>query len=115
LRTPLYEVGVSPDQCREGHERLNWTRRELSEATDVPLWFIAAFEDGRDTAAFLAGYLVDMRRSLEAFGIGFQFELEAGQYRPARVTYSPPESGEGSPSPDDLLRQLEAMQKRPDL
>ena len=71
-------------------ERLSWTRRELSEATDVPLWFIAAFE---------------------AFGIGFQFEIEDGKARPAGVTYAPPDSS--SPSPDELLRQLEALEKRP--
>ena len=104
---------MSPDQCRAGRERLNWTRRELSEATDVPLWFIAAFEDGKETFAFLAGYELAMRDAFEAFGIGFQFEIEDGKAKPAGVTYAPRESGEGSPSPDDLLRQLEALQKRP--
>ena len=104
---------MSPDQCRAARERLNWTRRELSEATDVPLWFVAAFEDGKETPAFLASYELAMRAALEAFGIGFRFEVEDGKARPAGVTYASPEGGEGSNSPDDLLRQLEAMQKRP--
>jgi hypothetical protein len=102
---------MSPEQCREARERLNWTRRQLSEATDVPLWFIAAFEDGKVTTAFLAGFELTMRDAFEAFGIGFQFEIEGGKAGPAGVTYTPPESS--SPSPDDLLRQLEEMQKRP--
>jgi len=72
---------MSPDQCRAARERLNWTRRELSEATDVPLWFIAAFEDGKEMAAFLAGYELAMRDAFEAFGIGFQYEIEDGKAR----------------------------------
>jgi hypothetical protein len=31
----------------------------LATATNVPLWFIAAFEDGKATPDFLAGYEVD--------------------------------------------------------
>ena len=104
---------MSPDQCRAAREHINWTRRELSEAADMPLWFIAAFEDGKETAAFLAGYELAMRDAFEAFGIGFQYEVEDGKTKPAGVTYAPPDSGAGSNSPDDLLRQLEAMQKRP--
>ena len=42
-----------------------------------------------------------------------QFEVEDGPSKPASVTHSPPEDEEGSTRPDDLLRQLEAMQKRP--
>jgi len=40
---------MTGDQCRGARERLNWTRFELSTAADVPLWFIAAFEDGKAT------------------------------------------------------------------
>jgi hypothetical protein len=32
------------------------------------LWFIAAFEDGKATPNFLAGYEVDLRAALEAAG-----------------------------------------------
>jgi hypothetical protein len=44
---------MTGDQCREARGRLNWTRSELAAATNVPLWFIAAFEDGKATPAFL--------------------------------------------------------------
>jgi hypothetical protein len=54
-----------------------------------------------------------MRDAFEAAGVGFSFEIEGGQSKPAGVTFAPRESGERSPSPDDLLRQLEALQKRP--
>jgi hypothetical protein len=41
---------MTGEQCREARERLNWTRLDLSKATNVvPLWFIAAFEDGKAT------------------------------------------------------------------
>ena len=38
---------MTGDECREARERLNGTRFELSTATNVPVWFIAAFEDGK--------------------------------------------------------------------
>jgi hypothetical protein len=56
---------MSPEQRRAARERLNWTRRQLFEATDVPLWFIAAFEDGKEMAAFLTGYELAMRDAFE--------------------------------------------------
>jgi hypothetical protein len=80
---------MSPLQCREARERLNWTRQELSETTEVPLWFIAAFEDGKETAAFLAHYELAMRDAFEAVGIGFPFEVSNGRIAPAGITYSP--------------------------
>ena len=60
---------MTGEQCREARERLNWTRLELATATNVPLWFIAAFEDGKATPDFLAGYEVDLRAALEAAGV----------------------------------------------
>jgi hypothetical protein len=48
--------------------RLNWTRHELSQAADVPLWFIAAFEDGKATPDFLVCWEVELRTALEAAG-----------------------------------------------
>ena len=60
---------MTGEECREARERLNWTRHELATATDVPLWFIAAFEDGKATPDFLAGYEVDLRAVLESAGL----------------------------------------------
>ena len=80
---------MSPEQCCEARDRLNWTRQELSKATEVPLWFIAAFEDGKETAAFLAHYELAMRDAFESVGIGFPFELSNGRITPAGITYSP--------------------------
>jgi hypothetical protein len=56
---------MTGEQCRTARERLDWTRLELAAAADVPLWFIAAFEDGKATPDFLAGYEVDLRTALE--------------------------------------------------
>jgi len=85
---------MSPDQCRAARERLNWTRYELSQAADVPLWLLVAFEDGKETPAFLAGYEVDLRNALESVGIGFPLEILDGQVAPAGITYSPPDKSE---------------------
>ena len=54
------------EECREARERLNWTRHELATAAGVPVWFIAAFEDGKATPDFLAGYEVGLCAALEA-------------------------------------------------
>jgi len=81
---------MSPDQSRAARELINWSRHQLSQAADVPLWFIAAFEDGKETAAFLAGYELSMRDAFEHVGVGFLFEIDGGQFKPAGVTYSPP-------------------------
>jgi hypothetical protein len=86
---------MSPEQCREARERLKWSRHDLAVAADVPLWFIAAFEEQNDTAAaFLAHYELAMRDALEAVGIGFPFEIANGRVAPAGVTYSPRDKGE---------------------
>ena len=50
-------------------ERLDWTRLELAAAADVPLWFIAAFEDGKATLDFLVCYEVELRAALEPAGV----------------------------------------------
>ena len=60
---------MTGEQCREARERLNWTRFEFATATDVPLWFIAAFEDGKETPGFLAGNEVDLLAVLESAGM----------------------------------------------
>jgi ribosome-binding protein aMBF1 (putative translation factor) len=40
---------MTREQCRDARERLDWARLELAAATNVPGWFIAAFEDGKTT------------------------------------------------------------------
>jgi ribosome-binding protein aMBF1 (putative translation factor) len=62
---------MTGEKCREARERLAWTRLELATATNVPLWFIAAFEDGKATPDFLVCYEVELRAALEAAGVGF--------------------------------------------
>jgi hypothetical protein len=62
---------MTGEECREARERLSWTRLELSTATNVPLWFIAAFEDGRSTPDFLVAYEIDLRGALESAGAEF--------------------------------------------
>jgi ribosome-binding protein aMBF1 (putative translation factor) len=54
---------MTGEQCREAREPLKWSRHELATAADVPLWFIAAFEDGKATPDFLVAYEVELRRS----------------------------------------------------
>ena len=69
---------MTGEQCREARERLNWTRHDLATATGVPLWFIAAFEDGKATPDFLAGYEVNLRATLESAGVIFVEENGEG-------------------------------------
>ena len=85
---------MSPEQCRAARERLHWSRDELSRAANVPLWFLVAFEDGKETPAFLSGYQVDLRTILEKVGIGFPFDIVNGQLAPEGITYSPRDKGE---------------------
>ena len=69
---------MTGEECREAQERLNWTRHELATATGVPLWFIAAFEDGRSTPNFLAGYEINLGAALESAGVIFLEENGEG-------------------------------------
>ena len=55
---------MTPDQCRAARERRNWTPDELRKAADVPLWFVAAFEDGKETPGFLVCWEVAMAAAL---------------------------------------------------
>ena len=55
---------MTPDQCRAARERRNWTRDELCKVADVPLWFVAAFEDGKETPGFLVCWEVAMEAAL---------------------------------------------------
>jgi hypothetical protein len=51
---------------------------ELATATNVPLWFIAAFEDGKATPDFLVCYEFELRAALEAAGVIFVEENGEG-------------------------------------
>ncbi len=53
---PLVQLVVIPH---------DWTRSEPATAADLPLWFIAACEDGKETPDFLAGYEIDLRAALD--------------------------------------------------
>ena len=59
---------MTPDQCRAGREHRNWTCDELRKAADVPLWFVAAFEDGKETPGFLVCWEVAMEAALGVAG-----------------------------------------------
>jgi hypothetical protein len=72
---------------------LGQCRRELADAANVPLWFVAAFENGNDGLAFLAHWEIQIRENFEAVGIGFLFEIENGQFKAAGVTYLPLDKG----------------------
>jgi hypothetical protein len=69
---------MTREQCREARERLDWTRHQLATAADVPLWFIAAFEDGKATPDFLAGCEVYLSAALESAGVEFIAENGGG-------------------------------------
>jgi len=70
---------MTGEECRKARERLNWTRHELATAaTNVPLWFIPAFEDGKATPGFLAGYEVDLCAVIESAGVEFIVENSGG-------------------------------------
>ena len=59
---------MTPDECRAARERLNWTRDELRKAAEVPLWFIAAFEDGKETPGFLVCWEMAIATALRDAG-----------------------------------------------
>jgi hypothetical protein len=61
---------------RGGSER--WTRLDRPTATNVPLWFDAAFEDGKASPAATLVYELDLRRALEAAGVEFIAENGGG-------------------------------------
>jgi predicted transcriptional regulator len=83
---------MSPEQCREAREKLNWTQEELAKTADVPLWYVCAFEDG-DAPEFLEHLKFALWEAFEEAGIGFPFEIEHGRARPAGITYSPRDKG----------------------
>ena len=61
---------MGPNQSREARGLLRWSQGDLAAVSNVPLWFVIAFEDG-DSPALMAGHEVDLREALEAAGIKF--------------------------------------------
>jgi hypothetical protein len=83
---------LTPGQCREARERLNWSHADLASAANVPAEIVAMFES--DELVGMMDCQTAMREALESVGIGFPFLLDRGQFVPAAVTYSPREPGE---------------------
>ena len=74
---------MTGEECREAPSAY-WTRFEISTATNVPLWFIAALEDGKATPDFLVCYEIDLRAALELAGVEFIAENDGGAGREAK-------------------------------
>jgi transcriptional regulator with XRE-family HTH domain len=62
-------MSLSADQCRAARALLNWSQRELADASKVATKTIADFE--RSTRAPYDRTLAGMQRALEAAGIEF--------------------------------------------
>ena len=75
---------MTPDQCRAAREHRNWARDELRKAADVPLWFVAAFEDGKETPGFLVCWEVAIEAALGDAGA---FEIARTNHNYVEVTY----------------------------
>jgi hypothetical protein len=54
---------MSPDQCSEARGLPRWCQRDFAAASDVPLSFAIAFEDG-DSLAVMVGHDVNLREAL---------------------------------------------------
>ena len=62
---------MTGEECRRGTRAPGLDAPRDSTATNVPLWFIAAFEDGKATPDFLVCWEVELRGALEAAGVEF--------------------------------------------
>ncbi|MGA2487548.1 MAG: hypothetical protein ABSF49_16390 [Roseiarcus sp.] len=80
---------MSPDQCRQARDLLKWSRFDLAKAADVPLWFVALFEDGKEIRYFYMDYKGSMQKMLEARGFEFPFGLVDGEITPLELVYAP--------------------------
>ena len=61
---------MTPDQCRAARDLLEMSEAKLARAADVPIWTVAAFEEG---TLFITphAHINAIRRALEAAGIIF--------------------------------------------
>ena len=80
---------MSPYQCRQARGLLKWSRCDLAHAADVPLWFVAMFEDGKEVRSFYMDYKDSMQKALEARGFEFPFGLIDGEITPLEIAYAP--------------------------
>jgi hypothetical protein len=80
---------MSPDQCQQARDLLGWSRCDLAKAADVPLWFVAIFEDGKEIRYFYMDYKDSMQKALEARGFEFPFGLVDGEITPLELVYMP--------------------------
>jgi hypothetical protein len=78
-----------PNQCRQARDLLKWSRYDLATAADVPLWFVALFEDGKEVRYFYMDYKDSMQKVLEKRGFEFPFGLVDGEICPLNLVYSP--------------------------
>jgi hypothetical protein len=65
---------MTPHQCREARNSLRWSRHELAEAANVPLWFIALFEDKGDPDELYVEWEVRALYALREAGAQFPIE-----------------------------------------
>jgi DNA-binding transcriptional regulator YiaG len=61
---------MTPAQCRAARELLNMSEAKLAVAADVPIWTVAAFEEGTLLVTPHA-HIAAIQRALEAAGIVF--------------------------------------------
>jgi hypothetical protein len=80
---------MSPDQCRQARGLLKWSRRDLAKSADVPLWFVAMFEDGKEVRYFYMDYKDSMQKAFETRGFAFPFGLVNGEITPLELVYAP--------------------------
>jgi hypothetical protein len=85
---------MTPGQCREARGLLGWTRPEFADKSNVPLWFVAQFEDRGDPDESYIEWEIRLLRTLEGAGARFPFEIVGGRAGPAQVFLSRPEDGE---------------------
>jgi hypothetical protein len=81
---------MSPDQCRQARDLLNWSRYDLANAAGVPLWFVAEFEDGKEIQYFYMAHKRSLQRELEAHGFEFPFGLIDGHITPLDLVCNDP-------------------------
>lgn len=76
---------MTPEQCRAARCWLDWSQKELADASHVSLSTVRDFEKGRREP--IANNLAAIRQVLEGAGFGFEFG-EDGKTATA-VTYRP--------------------------
>jgi len=68
---------MTPNQCRAVRDLLGWSRHELAVTAQVPLWFIAMFEDKGDPDERYVEWEIRLLSALQEAGAQFPFEIAA--------------------------------------